>query len=143
MGNCIKEVVEKYVIKYSTRDPFKLARLLGIEVQLGNPGCAGCYIFLKNHRYIFLNQSLPKHEMNLVMAHVLGHAILHRKENCYFMRNKTLLLNSKKEIEANLFAMELLIDDSFIEDNKHLTIEQIARLSGYCEKLIELRLQSN
>ena len=30
MGNCIKEVVEKYVIKYSTRDPFKLARLLGI-----------------------------------------------------------------------------------------------------------------
>ncbi len=143
MGNCIKEVVEKYVIKYSTRDPFKLARLLGIEVQLGNPGCAGCYIFLKNHRYIFLNQSLPKHEMNLVMAHELGHAILHRKENCYFMRNKTLLLNSKKEIEANLFAMELLIDDSFIEDNKHLTIEQIARLSGYCEKLIELRLQSN
>ena len=81
--------------------------------------------------------------MNLVMAHELGHAILHRKENCYFMRNKTLLLNSKKEIEANLFAMELLIDDSFIEDNKHLTIEQIARLSGYCEKLIELRLQSN
>ncbi len=143
MGNCIKEVVEKYVIKYSTRDPFKLARLLGIEVQLGNPGCAGCYIFLKNHRYIFLNQSLPKHEMNLVMAHELGHAILHRKENCYFMRNKTLLLNSKKEIEANLFAMELLIDDSFIEENKHLTIEQIARLSGYCEKLIELRLQSN
>jgi Predicted Zn peptidase len=143
LGNCIKEVVEKYVIKYSTRDPFKLARLLGIEVQLGNPGCAGCYIFLKNHRYIFLNQSLPKHEMNLVMAHELGHAILHRKENCYFMRNKTLLLNSKKEIEANLFAMELLIDDSFIEENKHLTIEQIARLSGYCEKLIELRLQSN
>jgi len=143
LGNCIKEVVEKYVIKYSTRDPFKLARLLGIEVQLGNPGCAGCYIFLKNHRYIFLNQSLPKHEMNLVMVHELGHAILHRKENCYFMRNKTLLLNSKKEIEANLFAMELLIDDSFIEENKHLTIEQIARLSGYCEKLIELRLQSN
>lgn len=143
MGNSIKEVVEKYVIKYGTRDPFKLARLLGIEVQLGNPGCAGCYFFLKNHRYIFLNQNLPEHELDLVMAHELGHAILHKKENCYFIRNKTLLLNSKKEIEANLFAMELLIDDSFIEENKHLTIGQIARLSGYCEKLIELRLQNN
>ena len=46
-------------------------------------------------------------------------------------------------LDDNCEEIELLIDDSFIEENKHLTIEQIARLSGYCEKLIELRLQSN
>ncbi|MFQ8777280.1 MAG: ImmA/IrrE family metallo-endopeptidase [Roseburia sp.] len=49
------------------------------------------------------------------MAHELGHAILHRKENCYFIRNKnTVTLNSKNEIEANKFAMELLISDEVL-----------------------------
>ena len=80
--------------------------------------------------------------MKLVMAHELGHAILHRKENCYFIKNKTLLLNSKNEIEANKFAMELLIDDAFLEENKHLTIGQLSRMLGYCENLIALRLKT-
>lgn len=77
----------------------------------------------------------------LVMAPELGHAILRRKENCYFIRNKTLLLTSKNEIEANKFAMVLLIDDSFLEENKHLTTGQLAHVLGYYEKLIELRLK--
>ena len=139
----IKKTVAYYKKIYETSNPFKIADNLGILYQFGNLNFEGCYMFLKNHRYIFLNQNLPDHEMNLVMAHELGHAILHRRENCYFIRNKTLLLNSKKEIEANLFAMELLIDDVFIEEHQHLTIRQIARLSGYCEKLIELRLRNN
>lgn len=143
MQKDIKKTVTYYKKMFETSNPFKIADNLGILYQLGNLDFEGCYMFLKNHRYIFLNQNLPDHEMNLVMAHELGHAILHRKENCYFIRNKTLLLNSKKEIEANLFAMELLIDDKFIEESKHLTTGQIARLSGYCEKLIELRLQNN
>ncbi len=49
MGNYIKEIVRKYTIKYDTRNPFKLADCLGIEVQFGTPGCAGCYMFLNLH----------------------------------------------------------------------------------------------
>ena len=97
-------------------------------------------MFLKNHRYIFINENLPEHEKRLVMAHELGHAILHRKENCYFIRNKTLLLNSKKEIEANKFAMELLLSDSFLNEYKDFTISQLTRMTGYHEKLIQLRI---
>lgn len=80
--------------------------------------------------------------MRLVMAHELGHAILHRKENCYFIRNKTLLLNSKKEIEANRFAMELLLSDSFLDEYKEFTIGQISRMTGYDQKLIQLRINN-
>lgn len=75
------------------------------------------------------------------MAHELGHAILHRKENCYFIRNKTLLLNSKIEIEANKFAMELLIQDSDLSNYNEFTVEQLARVTGYHQRLIELRLK--
>ena len=142
MGNCVKEVVQKYVKKHKTRDPFKLAEFLGIEVQMGTPGCSGCYMFLKNHRYIFLDQNLDEAELLQIMAHELGHAILHRKQNCYFIRNKTLLLNSKTEIEANLFAAELLIDDDIVLEHPEYTTSQLSRLLGYEERLIELWKQN-
>ena len=140
MGNSIKELVRKLVNKYGTRNPFALADAMGIEVQVGNPGCAGCYMFLKNHRYIFLDQNLDEHEMIQVMAHELGHAIMHRKQNCYFIRNKTLLL-SKTEIQANMFAAELLISEEDIIEHQSYTIEQMSRVTGYDEKLIELRIK--
>lgn len=141
MKRDIKKIVSYYKRKLGTSNPFEIADCLGILYQIGNLDFEGCYMFLKNHRYIFLNQDLPENEMQLVMAHELGHAILHRKENCYFIKNKTLLLNSKNEIEANRFAMELLVDDALLEENKELTTRQLARMLGYHEKLIELRLK--
>ena len=83
--------------------------------------------------------------MKLVMSHELGHAIMHRKLNCYFIRNKTLLLDSKIEIEANTFAVNLLIsDETIIEiiDNQNCTLEYMSRMLGYNQKLIELRLKT-
>ena len=135
----IKKIVSYYKRKTGTSDPFAIADQLGILYQICDLQFEGCYMFLKNHRYIFINQNLPEHEQRLVMAHELGHALLHRKENCYFIRNKTLLLNSKKEIEANKFAMELLLPDSFLEVYRDFTIEQISRMTGYHQKLLELK----
>lgn len=137
----IKRLVAYYVKKYNSRNPFQLAEYLNVEVQIGPLGSrAGCYMFLKNHKCIFLNEDLDERECTLVMAHELGHAIMHRKENCYFIRNKTLLLNSKTEIEANTFAAELLIPDSLILDNPGMTKNQIARIAGYEEKIMEFKL---
>ena len=137
----IKKLVSYYVRKYDTSNPFEIADALGIIVQIGRLGFEGCYMFLKNHRCIFLNEDLSEHDRTLVMAHELGHAIMHRKENCYFIRNQTLLLNSKKEIEANTFAMNLLLTDDILCEYKDYTIEQLSQLTGYKEKLIELRLK--
>ncbi|MFG6379184.1 MAG: ImmA/IrrE family metallo-endopeptidase [Lachnospiraceae bacterium] len=137
----IKKLVSYYVKKFNTRNPFEIADYLGILYQMGNIGCEGCYMFLKNHRYIFLNHHLPEHEISLVMAHELGHAILHKKQNCYFIRNKTLLLNSKTEIEANKFAIELLIPDKDLLEYKELNTKQLSRLFGYSEQLIQLKLK--
>ena len=139
MNKRIKGLVAYYVKKFNTTDPFKIADSLGILYQIGNIGCEGCYMFLKNHRYIFLNQNLSESDMYLVMAHELGHALLHRKENCYFIRSKTFLSVSKIEREANTFAAELLIQDSLILENPDMTKSQIARLAGYNEKLMEFK----
>lgn len=140
MKKDIKHLVSYYVKKFNTRNPFEIARCLNIELAIGPLGSrCGCYMFLKNHRCIFLNEDLEESEMMLVMAHELAHAILHRKENCYFIRNKTLLLNSKNEIEANTFAAELLIPDSIILENPGMTKNQLARLAGYNEKIMEFK----
>lgn len=143
MNKNIKHIVDYYVKKCGSRNPFEIADYLNIQIQIGQLGTpCGCYMFLKNHRCIFLNENLSENEMNLVMSHELGHAIMHRKLNCYFIRNKTLLLDSKIEIEANTFAVNLLIPDETIMENKNYTTEQFSRLLGYNQKLIELRLKS-
>ena len=98
-------------------------------------------MYLKRHRCIFLNESLPEHEKRLVMAHELGHAVLHRKENCYFIRHKTLFLSDRIEREANRFAAELLIPDSLIYQYEGYSARQIAYAEGLNEELLRLKFE--
>ena len=136
----VKRLVAYYVKKYETRNPFSLAEYLNVFVHVGPLGSrAGCYMFLKNHKCIFLNEDLNEQERMLVMAHELAHSIMHRKENCYFIRNKTLLLTSEIETEANMFAAELLIPDDLIYENPGMSKSQIARLAGYDERIMEFK----
>ena len=129
--------------KFNTSDPFKLARALGIEVMVCDIGSRlGCYMYLKRSKCIWINESLEGNERTFVMAHEVGHAILHPKENCYFLRNQTFL-NTRIEQEANAFAAELLISDDAILEAKenNYTIDQLSRILGYEKELIELRLK--
>lgn len=140
MRKDIKQLVNYYVRKFNTRNPYELAKCLHVQIQIGQLGSqAGCYMFLKNHKCIFLNEDLDESEMRLVLAHELGHAIMHRKENCYFIRNKTLMLTSKIEIEANTFAAELLISDELIFEYPDTPADQLARLAGYNEKIMNFK----
>lgn len=136
----IKRLVAYYKGNYGTNDPFEIADRIGVLYQIGNCKHEGCYMFLKNHRYIFLSNKLKGTELKVVMAHELAHAIFDRKENCYFIRNKTLLLNSKTERRANSFVAHLLIDDDLLEYYEDFTREQFCDCTGFPKELIELRL---
>ena len=137
----IKRLVAYYVRHFGTTDPFEIADRLGVLYQIGNCKNDGCYMFLKNHRYIFLSNQLEEKELKLVMAHELGHALLDRKANCYFIRNKTLLLNSKLERRANLFAAYLLISDELLKEYVGYTESQFSSGTGYPKELLKLRLE--
>ena len=137
----VKRLVAYYRKICGTSNPFDIADQLGVLYQIGNCKNEGCYMFLKNHRYIFLSNRLESSELDLVMAHELGHALLDRKTNCYFIRNKTLLLNSKIERRANLFAAHLLITDDMLKEYVGHTEDQFCACTGYPKELIQLRLK--
>ena len=140
MNRDIKKIALHLIKKYNTQNPFKIADALKIEYIIGPMGhYSGCYLYLKKHRCIFLNDELSENEKSFVMAHELGHAILHRTENCYFIRNKTFLSTAWIEREANTFAAELLIPDSLIYENPGFTKKQLARLVGYNEKIMDFK----
>ena len=137
----IKRLVAYYIRLCGTADPFKIARQLKIEVQFGPLGeYAGCYLFAKNHRCIFINNCIEGPELIFVMAHELGHAIMHGKQNCYFLRNYTYL-NSRVEREANLFSAFMVITNDFITEHSNYSSNDIAELYGCDYYTVESRLR--
>lgn len=141
MGRNIKRIANMYIQKYDTNNPFIIADFLNIQVFHAPLGrLSGYYKYMKRHKCIFINSEIEnKPFKTVVMAHELGHALLDPRENCYFMNNKTLLLTSKIEKRANVFAAELLISDELLREFSEYTLEQIAGMTGYGLDLIKLK----
>ena len=74
----LSRVGEKLVKRCGSRDPFEIARQLGINVMLcENFGSLkGMYRVIKRNRFIFLNNSLDENMLRIVCAHELGHVII-------------------------------------------------------------------
>lgn len=139
----MRRFINYYEKMAGSRDPLTIARLAGISVVIMPLGeIAGNYKLINRKRWIFVNSNIPATDpfFKVVVAHELGHALLHRKENCAFMKNKTLLLTSRIEREANRFAAYLLISDSDVLDFAEFTTEQFCDCTGYPMELIKLRI---
>ncbi|MGN0330086.1 MAG: ImmA/IrrE family metallo-endopeptidase [Kineothrix sp.] len=139
----IKRTVNRLCELHHTRNPYVLASAMDILViheDLGQIG--GYYNKLLRMKQIHINHHLSESGKLFTCAHELGHAILHPNENTPFLKQNTFLSVHKLENEANLFAAELLIPDEIILENHTLTLNQLSRLLGYREKLIELKLKS-
>ena len=139
----IPKLVSYLKRKYGTDDPEEIADYLGVTI-IRMPledVVAGFYKLLKRRKYIFLNSDIDDDVfIRVVLSHELGHAIMHPKENCAFMKSKTLLLTSRIEKQANIFAAFLLIDDDMLEEFYGYTEEQFCNCTGYPLELLDLRL---
>lgn len=100
----------------------------------------GYYNQLYRQKFIHINQNLTKREQLFTVAHELGHSILHPKSNTMFLSGKTLFSVNKLEVQANKFAMCLLISDEELLEYPNKTLDQLTCIFGYDKKLIQLRL---
>ena len=138
----IRKKIKSLIRKYDTNNPFELADYLNIAIIFEPLGSInGYYNKQLRMKQIHINSELDRHTQVFTAAHELGHALLHPNANTPFLRNNTGLNLNKYEIEANKFAMELLISDETLLENQEYTTEQLARIFGYSEELIKLRFK--
>ena len=138
----VRSRVLALIKKYHTRDPFRMIQgMNAILVYYPLNGVRGFYQYFKRNNIIYIDDRLSDHEKSFVLAHEIGHMFLHRTANAIFMDTRTQFNTRKYEMQANKFAVELLIPDEIFLENWKFTEAQIARLTGYSEDLIRLRLQ--
>lgn len=129
----IKDYVINIAKKHETTNPFKIARQKDIIVLFENLGnTLGFYSTYKRFKFIHINNEIDEITQRFVCAHELGHAVLHPKSNTPFLRNQTFFSVDRLEVEANTFAVELLLTDESIDTYKdtNLSIQEIAEIHG-------------
>ncbi|SFA47760.1 protein of unknown function [Parageobacillus thermantarcticus] len=138
----IKKVVRQIIKKHKSNDPFRIAKEKNIIVlfaELGNT--FGFYSSYKRVQFIHINNQLEETIQRFVCAHELGHAVLHPRANTPFLRANTLFSVEKLEVEANTFAVELLLPDDVITQYQgtDLTIYDVAKMYSVPQELVHLK----
>lgn len=114
----IISVVEKLVRKYDTRDPYELCRLLGIKVHYHDmqKKLKGFFYYQSRQKNIVIDSNVNEVLERILIAHELGHAILHTKIAMMrgFHEMEMFDGSSIEEDEANFFAAELLLEDQTV-----------------------------
>lgn len=137
----IRDIVNSICCKYDTRDPFELADCLGIRINYCELGSIRGFFVLKNRiKQVFLNYNLTDYEKKFVLSHEIGHALLHPDQNTMFLQN-TFFSANRLEIEANRFAIELLMSDEDIQEHWEYTLNEWSMFYGLPPEIIELRFK--
>ncbi|HHY99223.1 MAG TPA: ImmA/IrrE family metallo-endopeptidase [Firmicutes bacterium] len=135
----IQRTIECIVQEYGTRDPYRLAKAMGIDVdEFPFQRIKGLIIEIVNRTIIVLNSNLPDWYKQLVLAHELGHQQLSPKGAGYFFISGYTFMESKVEYEANRFAVELLAGDE--EPRLDETLEQFAARVGVPVEMMRYRV---
>lgn len=97
------------------------------------------YRLIKRWKVIQVNQNLDENLKKCVLWHELGHALMHRTVNCYYMANRTRLRTMQYEVEAEQFAAELLLPDVMNDCLEGKTVQEIAAYYGVTVNLVETK----
>lgn len=111
----IISVVEQLVQKYGTRDVYELCDCLGIVIRRVDLGrkLKGFFFYQSRIANIVIDINLNSVLERILIAHELGHAILHKEIAMMkgFQEMEVFDSTDYTENEANLFAAELQLED--------------------------------
>lgn len=137
-----EEVVNKLLADYNLRDPEKLCKELGLTIYdcPDFQDLKGMYACISGRPCIFVKADLSTSMRKVILAHELGHHLLHNDilgDLAIVQDHSFFDMSSLPELEANLFAAELLLDDANFLDlaKRGLSLEQLA---GAFEMPVEL-----
>lgn len=122
--------IEKKLNRYINNNVTSLSDLtdrvnaLVLECDLGNN--AGLYLYLGKTKLILINSNLSDSKKKIVLAHELGHAILHTKSSCAFNLTDS---TAKAEIEANICTHLIMLKlDIFMDPTFRISTGEFSKL---------------
>lgn len=134
------------VRRYETRDPFKIAKELGIIVDYRDDFAKlkGMYRVIKRSRFIMLNANMSEKMQRIVCAHEIGHDQLHRHlaKDDNLKEFMLYRMATRPEYEANIFAAEVLLDTEDVLELMEMEYdhEQIAGALNSDINLVALKM---
>ena len=137
---------DELIAQEGCREPDRLCRALGIRIYEREDfrKLRGMYALVDGQPCVFIKADLEERMKTLILAHELGHHVLHAD----LMGQLRVLQDvslwdaaSRPELEANYFAAELLIDDDFVLSFAHegYSSGQMAAALGYPEELLRMK----
>ena len=92
----IIETVDKLVRKYHTRDPYELCQLLGIKIHYYDlqKKLKGFFYYQSRQKNIVIDHNVNGILERILVAHELGHAVLH---------TKIAMMHGFQEMEASVY----------------------------------------
>ncbi|MCL2634867.1 MAG: ImmA/IrrE family metallo-endopeptidase [Oscillospiraceae bacterium] len=113
ISSLIHSTTKKIVKRCDTRNPFKIAKELGVIVMWRDDfdKLKGMYKVILRNRFVFINRNLDEFEQRVICAHELGHDALHREIATAHFETALYDVKNRMEYEANAFAAGILIDD--------------------------------
>ena len=138
----IEELFSKLVKKHKTTDVFELCNLEHIiyrEMDLHSE-INGIYQYVMRNRIITVNSNLNANDRRITCEHELGHAVMHKKYNCTYLKTKTFVNLNKLEREADvfssLFEIPILTKDMLMG----ITLIDVAHVLNVSKELLKLKL---
>lgn len=125
---------KKIIKKYKTRNPEEILKQRNVILLpfSSDTKLLGMFKIIKRNSFVFYNPYVDRRILNMVFAHELGHEIYHKDmaKNLDLMEYEIFDINSEMELEANIFAAHLLIDEkNLLEDLKEgYTYNQLAAM---------------
>lgn len=133
-----REVAIEIADRHNTNNPFEIARERDIRIlYVSMKTTFGFYVRYRRIQHIILNDELSEGMQRFVCAHELGHSILHANLNVPKLTKYTMFSRDKFEMQANTFAVELLLPDGFLREYADCSIYQLAASVGVPKEFIE------
>ena len=137
----IKKCAERLIRCCGSDNPNAAADFLGITVVRADLGGAlGQYVSYCRQRYIIIDENAPVPLIDFVCAHEIGHALLDGYENTQRLTayTRSCALTNVVERRANEFAVNFLLNESYLREHHDVSIGDLAACRGVPTKYLNL-----
>lgn len=149
LAMAIKQEVKRLKMKYRTANPYEICRYMDIEVRkrpvgTGSRSCKGFFLASSRCKLIVINSDLPESIQRIIIAHELGHAVLHGDSSISAFHEFAIFDDTDRmEYEANVFAAEFMLDDDEVMESLEMQMDffQMAKCLYVAPELLDFKLR--